>query len=70
MGANVNSANHEGYTPLMAAAELGQFEIVQILIAHGANSNIYDMTGMTATILAKKNGHKQVQQLLNSLPHH
>lgn len=68
LGANVNGSNHEGYTPLMAAAEAGQFNIVQTLITHGANSNIHDMTGMTASILAMKNGHKQVEQLLNSLP--
>jgi ankyrin repeat protein len=41
-GANVNTANNNGRTPLYAAGENGYFEVVQELLNHVANVNTAD----------------------------
>jgi hypothetical protein len=47
-GANVNAADNDGETPLMAAAELGHLAKVRFLLAHGARPNARDNMGRTA----------------------
>jgi ankyrin repeat protein len=40
LGADVNSINRQGATPLILAATCGQVEAVRILLRHGANTSI------------------------------
>eukprot|EP01112_Ceratiomyxa_fruticulosa_P012947 TRINITY_DN3612_c0_g1_i2.p1 TRINITY_DN3612_c0_g1~~TRINITY_DN3612_c0_g1_i2.p1 ORF type:complete len:160 (-),score=34.53 TRINITY_DN3612_c0_g1_i2:191-670(-) len=58
-GANVNHANATGATPLILAAEKGNFSIVQYLLSHDANVNASDNEGRTALHYAsiKSNEH-------------
>ena len=51
-GANVNSYDDNGITPLMVASEIGQIDIVKFLIEHGADVNSYDEDGYTAIMKA------------------
>lgn len=66
-GANVNKLTKVGITPLMAAAQTGDREIVKILLAHNADVNIQNKAGATALMIAAKHGHKHV---INTLLKH
>ena len=61
-GVNINRTNHEGYTPLMAAAESGRARVVEVLLDRGAEPDAKDYKGKTALMLAQKNGHTEVVQ--------
>jgi ankyrin repeat protein len=47
-GADVNSTDYKGVTPLMAAAWSANSEVVSVLIAHGSKLNAVDNSGWTA----------------------
>jgi ankyrin repeat protein len=47
-GANVNRATSSGMTPVMLAAGYGQRDVVQLLLARGANPTLRDGHGETA----------------------
>lgn len=47
-GADVNIANREGTTPLMAAAKKGDVDLVRVLLAHGVAPEAKDKRGLTA----------------------
>jgi hypothetical protein len=47
-GVDVNMADGQGQTPLMAAAKNGEAELVRDLLAHGANPNARDKKGLSA----------------------
>jgi ankyrin repeat protein len=51
-GADVNSADPEGYTPLMYAANLGLVENVKTLLANGADPSRKSTRGDTAASMA------------------
>lgn len=51
-------------TPLICAAEMGHAEIVDLLLARGADPTPKDKKGQSALILAERNGHKQIGELL------
>jgi ankyrin repeat protein len=53
-GAKVNSADCNGVTPLMAAAELGM-DSVRLLLEHGAKINVKDRAGKTPLMYAMNN---------------
>ena len=63
-GANVNTANRNGWTPLMGAASNGHHKIVTLLLANGANVNARHSYGWTALKLASQKKHKEVMDLL------
>lgn len=52
---NVNAAALHGITPLLIAADMGNFELVRLLIEHGANPNAttHDMTTLDWAIVHK-----------------
>ena len=51
-------------TPLVAAAEAGQYEAVQLLLAHGADVNKRMKRGQTALMFASYHGHTELVRLL------
>ncbi|GGD99982.1 hypothetical protein GCM10011515_19730 [Tsuneonella deserti] len=63
-GADVNSVNSGGYTPLMLAAGEGCIEAVKLLIAAGADTGAAHPTFGTATAQAKMNRQAKVLALL------
>jgi ankyrin repeat protein len=63
-GAEANSVDFSGATPLLHAASLGYEGIVRILLTHGANPNVRDNTGETPLSSAKRSGNKQIVKML------
>lgn len=53
-GASVDTADAEGYTPLMNAARLGRIDIVDYLLIKGARLHLTAPNGMTAADMAAK----------------
>ena len=64
-GADVNAAQHGGFTPLMSAAQNGNAELVQALLAAGADSSATTEDGRSAASLAEEEGHARLAELLN-----
>lgn len=68
-GINVNKTQRRsGFTPLMAAACYGRIEIAKILLEHGANKDLVDFKGFTATDFARKMNKKSILELLEFDP--
>jgi ankyrin repeat protein len=63
-GIDVNAANSDGKTALMAAAEKGRLEAAKALLAHHANLNTRDREGVTALMLAAANNHPDLIKFL------
>ncbi|KAK7578136.1 hypothetical protein V9T40_010341 [Parthenolecanium corni] len=59
-GANVDSANNQGCTPLILTAIKGHQEAVQQLIAAGAILGLVDTAGRCALVHAARNGHLKI----------
>jgi TonB family protein len=55
-GTNVDSTNRAGQTALMLAAGFKRREVVQVLVSAGANLELQDDLGLTATDWAKNDG--------------
>jgi ankyrin repeat protein len=51
-GAPINAVDDRGRTALMIAADLGRAEVVELLLAHGADASIVDKVGKRAADLA------------------
>eukprot|EP00049_Salpingoeca_infusionum_P007267 m.118131 g.118131 ORF g.118131 m.118131 type:complete len:121 (+) comp13642_c2_seq1:301-663(+) len=63
-GANINLADHVGFTPLHEAALLGHTNITRLLIAYGSDLDIEDKAGLNPHSIALREGHIEVAQLL------
>ena len=64
-GANPDSVQQNGYTPLMAAVSFGSIEIVELLLESKVNINQQrTVDGMTALMLATYGGHIEKIKLL------
>jgi len=64
-GADVNGRSPNGRTALMTAALAGNTQVVDLLLANGANPNITDYKeGRTALIIAAEGGHTEVARSL------
>jgi tetratricopeptide (TPR) repeat protein len=61
MGADVNSVDQNGRTPLMIASFIGDVEIVEMLLAAGANPEFINDAGESALTLAQT---KEVERIL------
>ena len=62
---NIDTANVNGSTPLMLAAEKGSLASVVVLVEHGANANLQMISsGRAALHFACERGHKQVVNFL------
>ncbi|KAK6181313.1 hypothetical protein SNE40_009194 [Patella caerulea] len=61
----INKRNHLGCTALRLAATCGHADCVDILLSHGAKTDIADIKGQTPLFVSVKNGHiKCVETLL------
>ena len=63
-GADVNSKNRMGMTPLVVAALNNRTAVCEFLIANGADLNAKDGQGRTALYLAVERGNKDLIELL------
>jgi ankyrin repeat protein len=54
----------DGMAPLLYASKLGNFEIVKLLVEHGANPNIRTANGDTALSIARKNNNDTIYNYL------
>lgn len=50
---------HTENTPLISAAERGDYDVVELLLAHGADVNAKNIDGMTAFDLARENRYEK-----------
>ena len=53
-----------GQTALMKAAQAGKLESIQILLRHGAKSDIVNKQGKDALAIAAEKGHAHVVEFL------
>ncbi|HEX9044773.1 MAG TPA: ankyrin repeat domain-containing protein [Candidatus Limnocylindrales bacterium] len=65
-GADVNAAQRGGFTPLMSAARNGDAELVELLLAAGANATGRADDGHDAADLALSGGHAELAARLRS----
>jgi ankyrin repeat protein len=65
-GANINTTTADGVTPLMYAAESGNFSIVSLLVERGADINKKPFNGATALIVSSKNNFYEIAEYLVS----
>ena len=65
-GADPNSRNSDGYTPLMLASINGHFEVVKTLLKSGADKSIKSRLGWTALDFAREYNHPNIATLLNT----
>ena len=63
-GANPNSRNRLGDTPLNTAARNGDVEVVKLLIARAADVNLANLARVTPLMSAVYGGHVEVARLL------
>lgn len=63
-GADVNSTDERGSTPLLEAARYGHEDICRVLIAAGADVKAKDRDGKTALMLAVQGNHDDVVRVL------
>ena len=68
-GAEVNAANREGVTALMAAARIGDAPLIRNLLERGADAAHKNAAGQTALDIAKKRKDpKTAEVLLSEMP--
>jgi uncharacterized protein len=63
-GSPVNTRQQGGWVPLHAAAQNGDRDMVELLLAYGADTAIANDDGKTAAMVAKDKGHPQIAALL------
>ncbi len=59
-GAAVNETQSGGFTPLMSAAQNGDRPVADLLLAHGADPNMEDDSGLSASAHAANAGHADI----------
>jgi ankyrin repeat protein len=67
-GADINTQDDFGATPLAHAVMLGHLEVVKWLVQHGASLELKNVNGETALALATSNEKAAIFQFLISLP--
>ncbi len=67
-GVDSNARYAHGLTALMWAAGYDKSEVVQLLIARGADASLRDDRGLTAREIAEQAGAKNVVSILSGSP--
>lgn len=69
-GANINTIDINGMTPMMTATSLGYYDLMVILLNYFADINILDLHGETVLSHAKKSNNKDlfIDSLINCAP--
>lgn len=68
-GASVNARQVGGFTPLMSAAAANRRDLVELLLAHGADSALTNDQGQTAADFARERGYAELGAWLSAQPH-
>jgi len=63
-GADVDTVNQNGETPLMLASEIGNMRMLNIILMHAPNVNKKNKNGETALMIAAENGQLYVANRL------
>ena len=66
-GADVNAVQRDGYTPLHAAAQHGDDELVELFLSAGADPAARIADGSTPADLAEAAGHPDVARRLREV---
>lgn len=66
-GVDVNMTTPDGFSALMRAAEEGSLRAVDILLKHGARTDLKSRYGDTAKSLAEHRGHAEAVRMLNGV---
>ena len=67
-GADPNARQQVGYTPLMGAASANREDIVDLLLARGADPSLLSDDGQTASGIATDHGHGALAERLARTP--
>jgi hypothetical protein len=65
-GADINTKNKYGWTPLMIACEKDNKEMVKLLLEKGADVKAKNINGKSALVIAYYYGHQEIVKLLKS----
>ena len=65
-GANPNTKDEKGRTPLHYAAAMGHLDIAKLLLERGADPSARDKYGQTPANVARAEGHSEVAELIES----
>ena len=65
-GANLNDKNKEFVTPLHVAAEKSHYDVMDVLLKHGAKVNALDSAGQTCLHRCGREGNVQACRILLS----
>lgn len=66
-GAEVDTVDADGNTPLMIAAKIGNPRMMKIILAHEPDVNRKNNQGLTALMIASENGQLHIaEQLMNN----
>lgn len=65
-GADVNARQQQDYTPLMGAAANGRTELLDLLLARGADPSLTTVDGKTAAVIAREHGHAEIAARLDA----
>lgn len=65
-GADVNARQQMDYTPLMGAAANGRRDLLDLLLARGADASLVTTDGKTAADFAREHGHDDIAARLET----
>ena len=66
-GLGLNALVDDDKTALMVAAEWGRLDIVNYLIEQGVDTKLTSKNGLTAAMIAKKNGFNEIYRVIEGL---
>ena len=61
----MGAEDHKGQTPLHSAAGKGSFEVVRVLLEHGADVGAKDNEGRTPFQVSSAHGNDEIMTLLS-----
>jgi ankyrin repeat protein len=67
LGADINTPDEHGYTPVYAAAQEGCTKAIRVVCELGADIHTPDKEGVTPAYVAAYGGHEKVVKLLRKL---